>query len=435
MPSKSSDPRQQAIRNLHQVLQGRSLDQVLSAPTAVADREHAFVAELSYGLCRWYRLLDNLISGYLHKPLRRKDADVHRIMLLGAYQLVFSRVPAHAILSTSVDLTRSIGKPWATKLVNGILRRLQRDLPHDPLKNYSDPGVRYAQPDWLVSAIQQAWPTHWENSMAALQQRAPMTLRLNLRRQSIASYQKTLQSAGLKSTSVVAVPSAIMLEQPQPVSQIPGFSDGLVSVQDAGAQLAAHVLDIQPGQRILDACAAPGGKTGHILEMADSMQLTAVDNQANRLTQVQDNLQRLQLSAQLDTLDASHPPAAWTAQPFDRILLDVPCSATGVMRRHPDIRLLRRVSDIPALVKRQAALLQAVWPCLKSGGKLLYATCSILPAENQDQITVFLQQHPEAQALPLPETWGHACSVGRQVLPGEQGMDGFFYALIVKQAI
>ena len=432
MPNKTTDPRQQAIHNLHQVLQGHSLDQVLSAPSKMTERDLAFVAELSYGLCRWYRQLDTLISSYLTKPLRRKDADVHRIMLLGAYQLLYSRIPAHAILSTSVELTRSIGKSWAAKLVNGILRRLQRDLPIDPTSFYSDPGMCYAQPEWLMSAIQQAWPKHWQAIVHALQQRAPMTLRLNLRRLLMADYLDRLQQAGFQGSTIPAVPCAVTLDQPQPVTQIPGFSKGLVSVQDAGAQLAAHLLDVQPGQRILDACAAPGGKTGHILESADNIHLTAVDNQAARLTQVQDNLQRLGLKAQLNTQDASQPPAVWHDQPFDRILLDVPCSATGVIRRHPDIRLLRRASDIPALVNRQAALLDAIWPCLKPGGKLLYVTCSILPAENQDQMTHFLQHHPDAMALPLPDSWGHACFVGRQILPGEHDMDGFFYALLIK---
>lgn len=432
MPNKTTDPRLQAIHNLQQVLQGRSLDQVLSAPSKVAERDLAFVAELSFGLCRWYRQLDTLISGFLKKPLRRKDADVQRILLLGAYQLLYSRIPAHAILSTSVDLTRSIGKPWAAKLVNGILRRLQRVLPIVPTTAYSDPGVCYAQPGWLMKAIQQAWPELWQAIVHALQQRAPMSLRLNLRRLSMANYLDRLRQAGFHGATIQAVPCAVTLDQPQPVSQIPGFNEGLVSVQDAGAQLAALLLDVHPGQRILDACAAPGGKSGHILELADNIHLTAVDIQAARLSHVHDNLQRLGLNAHISTQDASQPPSDWLDQPFDRILLDVPCSATGVMRRHPDIRLLRRASDIPALVKRQAALLDAIWPCLKPGGKVLYVTCSILPAENQDQITDFLQLHPDAMALPLPDTWGHACSVGRQVLPGEHNMDGFFYALISK---
>ena len=431
MPKPITDPRQQAIYNLQQIVQGQSLDKVLGTPTTLLPRDQALVAELSYGLCRWYYQLDQVVRGYLQKPLRRKDQVVHWILLLGLYQLIYSRIPAHAILSTSVELTRTLGRAWAAKLVNGILRRVQRALPLT-LATDPDPVVRYAQPDWLITRLQQAWPDDWQTLCVAMQQRPPMTLRLNQRRQSLTAYLADLHQADIPGQALAAVPGAIVLAQPRPVTEIPGFNTGVVSVQDAGAQLAATLLDIQPGQRVLDACAAPGGKTGHILELADSVQVTAVDIQAARLTQVQDNLQRLGQTAELQALDASTPPPHWISQPFDRILLDVPCSATGVIRRHPDIRLLRRASDIAALVDRQAALLRALWPCLQPGGKLLYATCSLMPDENQDQITRFIQQQPNARIVPLPPTCGHACAIGRQTFPGEHTMDGFYYALLTK---
>ncbi len=427
-----ADPRQQALTNLQQVLQGRALDQVLAVPNRLNARDQAFATELSYGLCRWYRQLDALVARYLRKPLRRKDQVIRCILLLGAYQLLYSRVPDHAVLATSVALTRHLARPWAAGLVNGVLRQLQRELKHGAGLTEAAPALRYAQPDWFVAQMQVAWPQDWAMMLAALQQRAPMTLRLNLRRQSLPDYLAALRVAGMSGTGIPAVPGAVVLQQPAAVEQIPGFAAGIVSVQDAGAQLAAQLLDVQPGQRILDACAAPGGKTGHILELVDRAELIAVDQQADRMARVTDNLQRLRSSAHCQVQDASQPPSDWLQQPFDRILLDVPCSATGVMRRHPDIRLLRRADDIPALVQRQAALLSAMWPCLKTGGKLLYATCSVLPSENQDQIAAFVQQHPDAQPVSLPSIWGHACSVGRQIYPGEQTMDGFYYALLTK---
>lgn len=230
-----------------------------------------------------------------------------------------------------------------------------------------------------------------------------------------------------------AVPGAVILDRACAVQALPGFADGLVSVQDAGAQLAAHLLDLQPGQRVLDACAAPGGKTCHMLELVDDLDLTAVDIDAQRLDRVTQNLKRLHLNAQVQVVDASEPPEEWQEQRFARILLDAPCSATGVMRRHPDIRLLRRSSDIEALAQRQSALLDALWPCLQPGGKLLYATCSLLPEENHLQVQAFLQRQPQARESALPTSWGHACPVGRQTLPGEASMDGFYYALLEKQ--
>ena len=429
-----TDPRQQALTNLQDVLQGRTLDQVLAVPTCLSARDQAWVAELSYGLCRWYYQLEGLVMRYLRKPLRRKDRDIQCLLLLGTYQLLYSRVPDHAVLATSVALARRLAKPWATGLVNGVLRQLQRELQDGTCLTEVTPAHRYAQPDWLLAQIQSAYPQDWETILTALQQRAPMTLRLNLRRQGLPDYLATLSAAGMCGTGIPAVPGAVVLEQPTGVGQIPGFDAGMVSVQDAGAQLAAQLLDVQPGQRILDACAAPGGKTGHILELAEAVELIAADRQANRMARVTDNLQRLKLRAQCQVLDSSRPPSAWLQQPFDRILLDVPCSATGVMRRHPDIRLLRRPDDIPALVQRQAALLRAVWPCLKVGGRLLYATCSMLPSENQDQIIAFVQQHPDAQVVPMNLTWGHTCALGRQIYPGEQTMDGFYYALLTKSA-
>lgn len=437
-----SDPRHIVVLNLQKILQGRSLDTVLAETSyEFPDRDRALVAELTYGVCRWYAQLQAIIDARLSKPLRKKDQDVALVLILGAYQLLYSRVPAHAVISTSVDLTRKLDKGWASKLVNAILRGIQRDLKQKPEVvqkiQQRDLATEYAQPAWLVNLLRKSWPQDHQSLLNALQQRAPMTLRLNLRRASTEQYLARFQEKAISAQAHPLVPGAIELQKPLPIEQIPGFPEGLVSVQDAGAQLAGWLLDVFPGQRILDACAAPGGKTGHILELADDLHVTAVDVDAKRLARVTDNLQRLNLSAELQAADASKPPTEWLETPFDRILLDAPCSATGVIRRHPDIRLLRRAGDIPALAKRQTALLEALWPCLKPGGKLLYVTCSLLDEENVARIQHFLAKQTDARLTAMPQVlkqaeWGQARSFGRQTLPGELGMDGFYYALLEK---
>jgi 16S rRNA (cytosine967-C5)-methyltransferase len=431
------DPRLVAIHNLAAVLDGRSLDAALAASGAdLPERQRALAAELSYGLCRWYRQLHAIVAARLHKPLRVKDRDVHLLMLLGVYQLMHTRVPAHAAVSTAVELTRRLDKGWAGKLVNGVLRGVQRELADRDsalqAQLRDDPSVRYAQPKWFVRAMQRAWPEQHEQILDALQQRAPMTLRVRTRRVARADYLERLAQAGIQAEALEQVPDALVLGQPLPVQQLPGFAEGLVSVQDAGAQLAARLLDVRAGQRILDACAAPGGKTGHILELADDLDVTALDVDRERLQRVQENLARLGLAATLLTGDAAQPPAAWREHGFDRILIDAPCSATGVMRRHPDVRLLRRSEDIGALAQRQAGILDALWPCLRPGGKMLYATCSLMPQENEQQVMRFLQGCADARSIGLSDAWGHAREVGRQTLPGELTMDGFYYALLEK---
>lgn len=435
--SPNDAPRLAAIQNLAAVLDGRSLDAVLPASTArLPEQQRGLASELSYGLCRWYRQLHAIVAGRLKKPLRTRDRDIELLMLLGVYQLMHTRVPPHAALSTTVDLTRRLGKAWAGKLVNGVLRGIQRELgdPESRLHRQlqADLSIRYAQPKWFVRAMQRAWPQRYEAILEALQQRAPMTLRLHSRRVQRAEYLHTLADAGIAAYALPEVPDAVVLEQPCAVTRLPGFLQGQVSVQDAAAQLAARLLDVRQGQRILDACAAPGGKTGHILELADNLDVTAMDVDPERLQRVAENLQRIGRPATLLVGDAAQPPGQWRETGYDRILLDAPCSATGVMRRHPDVRLLRRRADIDALAQRQAQILEALWPCLRAGGKLLYATCSLMPQENEQQVEQFLQRRPDARSIELPDSWGHRRGAGRQTLPGEMTMDGFFYALLEK---
>ncbi len=431
-----ADPRKTAVTNILAVLDGRSLDSVLAdAPEQADDRDRALAAELSYGVCRWYRRLDALLGRLLQKPFKARDRDLQVLLMIGAYQLLYSRVPAHAALSTTVETSRRLKKAWASKLVNGVLRRLQREQAGLEAAVDADPAVRFAQPDWLFQAISAAWPAQAASVCAALQERPPMVLRVDLLQIERTAYAAQLADAGLTAHPHPGVASALVLETAVPVGRLPGFASGLVSVQDAGAQLAAPYLDLRPGQRVLDACAAPGGKTLGILQQQSGLQVTALDVDASRLQRVAENLDRAGLTATLCAGDAAQPQGqAWGTQTYDRILVDAPCSATGVMRRHPDIRLLRRPSDIAGLVQRQAAILDALWPLLVPGGRLLYVTCSLLPAENAGQVEAFLQRHSDARAAGLPTTPGTPSGEGVQLLPGMDDTDGFYYAALDKVA-
>jgi 16S rRNA (cytosine967-C5)-methyltransferase len=295
-----------------------------------------------------------------------------------------------------------------------------------------DPVARYATPQWLLTRLQQVWPEHWQERVMALNARPPMCLRVNRLRVSREDYLTRLEQEGIAASALTATCSGVSLEHPMDVLALPGFADGMVSVQDGGAQLAAESLVLQSGQRVLDACAAPGGKTGHILESAHPLQVTAVDLDEVRLQQVRENLDRLSLQADIVQGDAAKPSGPWTEVRYDRILLDVPCSATGVIRRHPDIKYLRRSSDIAPLVELQANILRNIWPLLKPGGLLLYATCSLLPDENELQVANFLRGQDDARERAIEADWGEARAFGRQIAPGMQQMDGFYYARLEK---
>ena len=429
-----SDPRHAAVENVLAVLAGSSLDRALTkAAKTLSERDRALAAELSYGVCRWYRRLDELIASLLRKPLKTKDRDVQVLLLVGAYQLIYSRVPAHAALSTTVETTRRLGKAWASKLVNGVLRRLQREYPQLAERVDKNPAVRHAQPDWLYQAIGKAWPEHRDSIADALQQRPPMVLRVDQRRISRADYARQLVTASLTGRPHPTVETALILDQAVAVERLPGFDQGLVSVQDAGAQLATTYLDLKPGQRVLDACAAPGGKTLAILQHCPDLSVTALDVDEERLRRVDDNLRRAGLSAELHCADAAQTAdQPWAEHAYDRILVDAPCSATGVLRRHPDIRLLRRADDIAELGRRQSGILDAMWCLLRPGGRLLYATCSLLPEENAMQISAFLARHPRAVAAKLSTPPGCHSGEGVQLLPGNDETDGFFYAALLK---
>lgn len=433
--SAAKAPRVMAARIICQVADGSSLSDTLASKLAeVPPKERALVQELCYGVLRWWLRLHWIANNLLERPLKSRDRDLEALILIGIYQLLYMRVPAHAAVAETVEATRGLDKSWASGLVNGVLRNLIRNQDDLLASIGEDETADLSFPDWLFGSIRKAWPQDWRAILAALNDRPPMSLRINLKRCPRSDYFEMLQAEAIAAKPISGVASGVVLDKPQDVFGLPGFADGLVSVQDGGAQLAAELLDLKSGQKVLDVCAAPGGKTCHILELApENLALTAVDIHAERLQMVRENLERLGLNATLYAGDAAEPKGEWAAIDYDRILLDVPCSATGVIRRHPDIKLLRRPEDIDALVELQGRILQSAWSLLKPGGVLVYATCSLLPRENEKQVKRFLSNNQDAMELPIDATWGHARSAGRQTLPGEESMDGFFYARIEKR--
>ena len=420
---------------------GRSLSQVLPDQLAQAGgNDRALVQELAYGTLRWRYRLMCLCSELLKRPLKAKDQDIAALLLVGLYQLGYTSIAAHAAVHATVEAVRATGKAWAVPLANAVLRRYQRERAALDARVDCRDSCRYAHPEWLIARLQTDWPQHWQAILEANNARPPFVLRVNPAQHDRAGYQAMLQAEGMVCHALGVADQGLYLEQPVAVERLPGFTDGAVSVQDTAAQLAAPLLAVRAGMRVLDACAAPGGKTAHILESASGIELVALDNDAQRAARIEATLQRLRRAATIVVGDAGAPAAWWDGRPFDRILLDAPCSATGVIRRHPDIKSLRRADDITALVAAQARLLDAVWPLLAPGGMLLYATCSILRQENEEQIAGFLQRHPAAREVALDVDWGIAGRHGRQLLPGMPdpaqaavGMDGFYYARLVKQ--
>jgi 16S rRNA (cytosine967-C5)-methyltransferase len=422
-----------AAKVLSHVLQdGQSLTAALEPALSNMDscQDKAFVQAICYGVCRHYHRLDFILSQLLDKPL--KDTEIKALALVGLYQLSFMRVKAHAAVSETVLATKK--KPWAKGLLNALLRRYLRE--QETLENLANQthAAAVSHPDWLIERITQDWSDHAAQILHENNQQPPMVLRVNQAKTDTTHYLQRLLEQGITGITVDFCPSAIVLDKPIAVELLPDFANGYVSVQDTAAQLAAGLLDVQTGQRVLDMCAAPGGKTAHILEQQTQLkELVAVEIEAARMQRVQENCQRLQCSATLIIGDATQPENWWDGQAFERILVDAPCSALGVIRRHPDIKLLRRPEDITVLQHLQKQILNAAWSMLASGGILLYATCSVLKQENEQQIHDFLAAHPDASELPIHADWGIAATHGRQILTGTAAMDGFYYALLQKQ--
>ncbi|GAB6388849.1 16S rRNA (cytosine(967)-C(5))-methyltransferase RsmB [Stutzerimonas marianensis] len=431
------NPRLAAARALGVVLAGKaslgsSLPEVLGKVEA---RDRALTQDLAFGTARWQPRLAGLAERLLQKSFKAADRDVEALLLIGLYQLFHTRIPPHAALGETVGCMDKLKKPWAKGLLNAVLRKAQREGEALFAELERDPVIRFAHPRWLQKALKAHWPAHWEAICQANNAHPPMMLRVNRRQTNRNAYLAELQAAGITAHPCEFSEDGIRLEAACDVHQLPGFAEGRVSVQDEAAQLAAGLLDLAPGQRVLDACCAPGGKTCHILEREPALaDVVALDLEPKRLQRVQENLDRLQLDANLIAADARATGAWWNGRHFDRILLDAPCTATGVIRRHPDIKLTRQADDIPPLAALQGEMLDALWPTLAVGGVLLYATCSVLPTENREVIEAFLNRTPGARELDLPTGFGVEQPHGRQLLPQQNGHDGFYYAKLIKIA-
>ncbi|PAU64778.1 16S rRNA (cytosine(967)-C(5))-methyltransferase [Pseudomonas sp. PIC25] len=433
----SLNPRLAAARALAAVLSGKaSLGSSLPAQLdKVEPRDRSLTQELAYGAARWQPRLAALAEQLLQKPFKAADKDVEALLLIGLYQLLYTRIPAHAAIGETVGCADALKKSWAKGLLNAVLRRVQREGETLLAGLERDPVVRTAHPRWLQKSLKAHWPEKWEEVCAANNAHPPLILRVNRREGSREDYLAELQSAGISAHACAFSRDGIVLDEPRDVTTLPGFAEGRVSVQDEAAQLAADLLELAPGQRVLDACCAPGGKTCHLLEAEPKLaEVVGIDLEAKRLERVRENLGRLGLDARLIAADARDIAAWWDGKPFQRILLDAPCSATGVIRRHPDIKLTRQADDIPALATLQGELLDALWSTLEVGGVLLYATCSALPTENTEVIEAFLARTPGARELDVAGTFGLKQPHGRQLLAQENGHDGFYYAKLIKIA-
>jgi 16S rRNA (cytosine967-C5)-methyltransferase len=393
-------------------------------------KDKALLAEICYGVMRQLPQLDKRVSDCLSKPFKGKQRIVHQLLLVGCYQLYFTRIPSHAAISETAEACRQLRLEGLVKVVNGVLRNIQRE--EAPLCTASD-TLTYNTPAWLIKRLQQAYPHTWQEIIHQSHERPPMWLRNNRLSQSREQYLAALAELDIEASAGQSQ-DAILLASPKDVSVLPDFHQGAASVQDGAAQWAATLLAPEGEELTLDACAAPGGKSCHLLEMAPEIRLVAVDFDARRLERVQQNLDRLSLSAELVHGDAANISSWWQGDKFDRILLDAPCSATGVIRRHPDIKWLRKDRDIEELAQLQRQILDHCWQWLKPGGTLLYATCSILPQENQQQIQAFLERTPDAELRPIAQQ-SHPEDIGWQITPGQESMDGFYYARLHKKTL
>jgi 16S rRNA (cytosine967-C5)-methyltransferase len=420
--------------------EGVTLDAALQAALAAADRKLApAVRSLSYGAIRGYYRHEAILGRLLSTPVRSLDFLVRALFSVALYEIEDERTPEYAVVDAAVQTAKAGDARRAAGLINAVLRRYLRERQSIDAQIARNPATRHASPVWLADRLRADWPVRWTQLLAAGDAQAPMWLRVNARRNTTDEYLETLRQAGIGARAETRVPQAVALDSPCDVGDLPGFAQGLVSVQDLGAQCVAFPLALAAGQRVLDACAAPGGKTALMMErQADLSQVVAVDVDPKRLARVRENLCRENLEAEIVSGDAAFPERWWNGVPFDRILLDAPCSALGVIRRHPDIRLRKSPSDIDKLPQLQSRLLHAAWTMLAPGGRLVYATCTLTRSENHDLIAAFLRATRDAITVPAEdwEGWpnfGEADAVGRQILPGEAGADGFYYAALTKQ--
>jgi len=423
-----------AAQALARIVRGESLRTVFAAaaPRLADARDRALLSNLLHEGARWWLRYDAALDRLLERPLRERELDVHALGVLGIIQLDVLRLPEYAAVAATVEAARSLRKPKFAGLINALLRRWLREREAMNAELDADRVARTAHPRWLLDVLAGDWPNEIDAIVAADNAQAPLWLRVNRRRARREELLERFAAAGIEASAAASPDCAIVLAQSTDVTRLPGYAEGAFSVQDGAAQFAAALLDPRAGQRVLDACAAPGGKSAHILEHAD-VHLTALDSDRHRLTRIEENLARLGLKAAIRAGDAAVPSAWWDGTPFDRILIDAPCSATGIVRRQPDIKLHRRADDIVRLVDEQARILDALWPLLGLRGRLVYATCSLLADENARQIARFLERHADARPVDAaPPEWRNCGEGGAQNLPGENGMDGFYYAVLEK---
>lgn len=424
-----------------------------NASKQVADVDRALLQDLCFGTCRWYPRIKQVYLQMMDKPFKEKDTDLEMLMYIGIYQLGYSEIAEHAAISETVDAVKKLQKHWAVKLINALLRRYQRekDALNQQAIDFNEQGL-YAHPNWLIKAVTKFWPNEAEEVFAANNAHPPFVIRVNAQQNTRDHYLSLLSDAGIGATACEFSDVGIRLDQPTAVQNLPGFEQAACSVQDEAAQFAATLLDLQPGQTLLDACAAPGGKTLHILEAEPELaRLACLDISNKRLRRVEENLVRAGVEFQYDTVlvhqdaeDSSKSVSLvagdalvteqWCDESvlFDRILLDAPCSATGVIRRHPDIKLLRLANQIETLANLQLEILRSLWTKLKPGGRLVYATCSIFPEENTENIARFLTEQTDAVEIKIDAPWGIEQIHGKQLLAKTNGHDGFYYCVLEK---
>ncbi|MCL9684795.1 16S rRNA (cytosine(967)-C(5))-methyltransferase RsmB [Legionella maioricensis] len=424
-----NNERLHALKILTALLEDKaSLSQLMPASADVSP----MTKELCFGFCRHYFRLQAIADCLVEK--KPKETEVWVALLIGLYQLHYMNIPDYAVVKETVAVLEKIKKGWAKGLVNAVLRNFCRKQHEILAALANDPAFVYGQPQVLLRHLKNDWPNDWQKIAEANDAHPPMTLRVNLRKNSVAEYLGALKKVNIDAEAHPVAPQGITLKTPCDVYSLPGFEEGRVSVQDGAAQLAVSLLSLKPGQRVLDACCAPGGKTCHILESEPNLgACVALDVEPKRLKRVRDNLERLHLTATLLQGDALFPEQWWDGQLFDRILLDAPCSATGVIRRHSDIKLLRTDEEIIAVSKIQHAMLRSLWPLLAPGGLMVYATCSVIAEENEKQIADFAATQSDCALVKNQGAWGRATGHGLQILPGEHGMDGFFYSVLLKE--
>ncbi len=430
-----NDARYHVVQALLRVVNDRaSLATVIpETEPRVTPGDRPLFRELTFGVCRWYHRLDMVARQFLQRPIRKRENSARLLILMGLYQLFFTRIPAHAAIHSTVELAARVNAGKVKGLINGVLRNAQRDGAEILERLQHNEQYQYSHPQWMIDKLKGNWPDDWRAILDQNNRKAPLTLRINSRKISRKDYSALLDNHGLGHRLSSLSPKGIILDRPADVTQIPGYIEGLFSVQDEAAQLCTQLLDAgSTDLTILDACAAPGGKTTAILEQAtENSKITALELHPERLTRIEENLRRLGLAAEIKEGDATRQNW-WDGKDFDRILVDAPCSASGVIRKHPDIKLLRLESDIMPLAETQLAILHNLWPMLKTGGILLYATCSVFPQENTRIIERFLKQTPNAGEITIEEEWGKACTTGRQLFPNQESHDGFYYARLTK---